>query len=191
MTLGICGGILVGGSSRRMGQKKHLLEWRGKSWLAHVAQCANSSVDDLFYLGSARLPEDAPPGTSIEDQPDIQGPLSGILSALERRPNSAWIILACDLPRMNVSALSWLLSQRSPTWDAIIPQSPDGYVHPLCALYEPTALILLKDLAVSGRGGPRQLVQHSSVLSPVIPVNMMEAFRNFNAPEDLAHLEEA
>ncbi|MDQ7007077.1 MAG: molybdopterin-guanine dinucleotide biosynthesis protein B [Acidobacteriota bacterium] len=180
------GGILVGGRSRRMGQDKAGLEYRGERFVDRVAAALAPHVEQTFLLGAGRSGAGHFP--SLPDPPGIEGPLAGLLAAVRWAPGAAWLIAACDLPLVHSEAAGWLLHQRRPgTWGVLPrldPAVPEK-VEPLFALYEPQTAGLLAALAATGPLAPRRLATHPKIAAPTPPEPLRDAWRNVNTPGDL------
>lgn len=82
------GFVLAGGESRRMGRDKAALRWKDCSLLDHMVLLLSTVADAVRIVGRDELP-DRVPG---------QGPLGGILTALEATDSDANLFLAVDLP---------------------------------------------------------------------------------------------
>lgn len=177
----LCAGILIGGASRRMGRPKQLLRTGGRSWLEIIADRLQSKVEQIVLLGNGPRPSSLADLPALPDVPGKNGPLAGILAAMRWRPDSAWLIAACDLPRISTEALDWLLAQRAPGVRAILPRAIEGGVEPLLALYESRVRRLLEELAA-----PSQLEGRPGVCSPPLPPGLAAAWRDADTPEEAA-----
>jgi molybdopterin-guanine dinucleotide biosynthesis protein MobB len=184
-------GILVGGSSRRMGRPKHELLVGGERLLDRIAN-GLGGVGAVTLLGcvapaddeaGARPPE---PWPRLPDAPGVRGPLAGILAALRWAPAS-WTIASCDLPRLRAEAVAWLLAERHPGRWAVLPRV-GGVAQPLLAIYEPQALAMLESIAVGEAPGPSQLEGLEHVATPETPAELANCWRGVNTPEELAAL---
>ncbi|GAB57929.1 MAG: molybdenum cofactor guanylyltransferase [Pseudomonadota bacterium] len=94
--------ILAGGQSSRMGQDKALLQLNGQSLLAHMQQVALDS-GAVEVLVSRNLPG------FIADNTPQQGPLAGILAALQHCSSSQLLVLPIDTPLLTVTSVQRLL----------------------------------------------------------------------------------
>ena len=94
--------ILAGGKSSRMGRDKALLQLNGQSLLAHMQQLALES-GAAEVLISRNLPG------FISDQLPEQGPLAGILAALQHCNGSQLLVLPIDTPLLTVTRVQQLL----------------------------------------------------------------------------------
>ena len=186
----VLGGLLVGGSSSRMGRPKQLLEHRGRSFAAIARAALQQLVDRTVVLGAGPLPDDAGGALRLPNPPGLAGPMAGLLAALRWAPGAVWVVAACDLPLVTPEAVAWLLSQRRPGVRAILPIGPGGRVEPLLAVYEPRAREAVEELAAGGALAPRHLRAIPGVHSPPVPAGLASAWRNVNTPADLAALPE-
>ena len=142
MSAPLQGLILAGGLSARMQRDKAALTYLGKSQLARVFELASRHLSKVFI--SVRAEQTAEPARAakpqIVDSVAGGGPIVGIRSAFAQHPETAWLVLACDLPFLTDSALAHLLAARDPLRIATAYRSThDGLPEPLCAIWEPAA----------------------------------------------------
>jgi molybdenum cofactor guanylyltransferase len=98
--------VLTGGSSRRMGTDKALLEVDGTALAVRVAGALRAAGadpvvaigGDLDGLGRLGL-------TAVADGHPGEGPLGGILTALSVTDEDVVVVLACDLPAVDADAI--------------------------------------------------------------------------------------
>ena len=184
----VFGGVLIGGGSTRMGRTKSLLRHHGKTFVELVIAVLRQRVEPVVLLGAGQTPEVPPETARLPDAPGLAGPLAGILAALRWQPEACWIVVACDLPLLRVTALDWLLEQRQPGRWAILPRVGPERVEPLLAIYEPESLALLEDGVTSGHRSPRPLEGRPAVYSPAPPVDLHDCWTNVNTPEEYRRL---
>jgi molybdopterin-guanine dinucleotide biosynthesis protein A len=164
-----------------MGRPKHLLRTGKTTWLEHVAATVRPFVQEVVLLGTNEIPPGLRGLTVIPDVRDKSGPVAAILAAMRSRPDTAWLFLACDLPRITPASVEWLLGQRSAGTLAVMPRSAHGgRVEPLFACYEPAARVLLEDC-----DAPSDLARHPGVTTPEPPHEIAGAWTNINTPENL------
>jgi molybdopterin-guanine dinucleotide biosynthesis protein A len=185
---GLCGAVLIGGRSRRMGRPKSTLVLGGRSFAARIAEALSSVVDDCFFVGRGELADDVPPLPHLGDAPGVEGPLGGILGALRHRPDNGWLIAACDLPLLSAEAARWLASLRAPDRMALLPRLGPARIEPLFALYEARARTLLEELAEGGARSLQGLAQATGVFTPTPPSELAAAWRNVNTEDELRAL---
>ena len=178
--------ILVGGMSSRMGEEKGLIHYQEK---AQVEVLSNlfASLGIESYL-SCR-----PEQVSLYESFNIPfvfdqvqgGPLGGILSALRSFPQTAFLVVACDLPNLNAATLKDLLARRQPKSYATCFESPmDGGPEPLCSIYEPKSASALAQVWANGKNCPRKMLFNRNVT--IVPISNKEYLANANTPEDRA-----
>jgi molybdopterin-guanine dinucleotide biosynthesis protein A len=146
--LEIGGSVLAGGGSARFGRDKALVEFGGKSMLAHMIQLLQSVPMEVRVI-SARGKYSEFGTEVIEDQWPGEGPLGGIITALEDAAKSAtppeWnLIVSCDMPFLTREWLTYLIG-RALTSEAqvVLPHSASG-PEPLCACWRTDAAETLR-----------------------------------------------
>lgn len=181
--------ILVGGKSERMGRDKFSLELHGET-LVSIAYKKLSKVCPQVFLSCRQEQmnhEALKPFPQIHDRFMSLGPTGGIMSAMVEHPNRPWIVLACDLPQVTEESLKSLASHRSPLKVATCFSSPvKRGVDPLCALYEPKALMRFFEFIALGSYCPRKMLNNSPV--EILQIKGKEELQNFNTPEEFENL---
>ena len=117
--------ILAGGQSKRLGQDKALISIHGdgRSLIAHQIAMLKGLSDDLFIVGPERPGyRDLNAPLVLDDYPG-EGPLGGIATALRRARHERVLVVACDLPFLNLPLLRWMLEQNRSRL-AIVPCIP-------------------------------------------------------------------
>jgi len=178
------GFVLTGGLSSRMGRDKALLPFHGGSLAGFVARLVAQAAGSAALVGSTQ--RHAMLGYPvIGDRYPGQGPLSGILTALEATAADWNLIVACDMPRLTVPFLAGLLDAAAGSEaDALLPAGAPGLLEPLCAVYHRRAL---GGLAAAFHGGTRKItVALDSVRVTVLPVTEITHFQNVNTAEEWA-----
>jgi molybdopterin-guanine dinucleotide biosynthesis protein A len=179
----IHGAVLIGGGSRRMGRAKQCLEI-GRRALAEVAVAAlEGQVERVFLVGGGPVPDALRSLERLADPPGIAGPMAGVLAALQRAPDAAWTVAACDMPLLSPAAVRWLLSCRRRGIWAVLPRPRGGVVEPMLAVYEPRARLVVERFAAEGKWGLRRLAGLDGVSSPSPPLHLLQAWQDVNTPE--------
>ena len=179
--------VLAGGQSRRMGEDKAAIVVDGQPLLARTAALAAPFCDAVHV--SVRTAADADAlrrrWPLIEDATDGQGPLAGVLAALRARPDADWLVLACDLPRLDHATLEALLEAAASAADApaiAMASERDGTPEPMCAVWRAgMAPRIAARLAEDRRCARRCLIDAG--VPTVTPVTA-GALANMNVPED-------
>lgn len=187
----ICGCILIGGKSSRMGQPKHLItDDYGITWLEHTVEILKPFVDEVVLSGDGALPASLTGLSRLVDIPGVVGPLTGILSAVRWLPQVSWLVIACDMPHISAEALEWLLSHRQLGYWGYVPRMIEtSHFEPLFALYDPGAAALFERQALSGEMRMRSIARHPKIMNPVIPESLRYGWGNINTPEQLQEIE--
>jgi molybdopterin-guanine dinucleotide biosynthesis protein A len=127
----------------------------------------------------------------VPDQFKGHGPLAGFHSAMQREAFAFYLMLACDLPNLQVSLLRNLIALID-GYDAAIPLTSDGLAHPLCAVYRRTCLIPVEQAL---QRGSKRVVD--ILLDETLTVRWVGPdegkfedtdLANINTPEDLERL---
>ncbi len=184
----LLGGLLIGGGSTRMGLPKQLLQHRGRAFATIVHDALAPHTHRVVALGAGALPDALGDLPRLPDAPGLMGPMAGLLAALRWAPSAAWVLAACDLPRIAPEAIGWLLEQRRPGIRAVLPVGPSGRIEPLLAVYEPHVREAVEELVAGGTLAPRRLRDLPGVASPVVPNGLAPAWSNVNRPEELDEL---
>lgn len=183
--------VLAGGRSRRMGRDKAALIHPDGRPLAQRALELLADAGCARVFLSVRHDQELPPGISLSDKVSILrdpiegsvGPLAGILTALRSEPAADWLVLACDLPRLDGHTLSHLCASRRDGERFLSYRSEwDGLPEPLCALYAAEALPVLESARDAGIRCPRAVLlqQECRLLDPLV----VGALDNANTPEE-------
>lgn len=199
----IKGLVLVGGKSTRMGKDKSELNYFGKPQKEHVKELLENNnfetyysvrpFDEVYLEQSRKAQGDNKESNVISSEveksqneiPDVfinLGPFGGICSAFQKDPNSAWLVLATDVPFVNDEVIQQLLKHRNPSKVATAIKGKDKeFVEPLITIYEPKAYAILLQYLAQGYSCPRKMLINSDVEI----VEFDDAFiRNINTPEE-------
>lgn len=186
MTDALYGLVLAGGQSRRMGRDKALLLHGGQSQLSFVASLLERVVERVFV--SARPDQAGDPERGrfdiIADRYEGIGPVAGILSAMDEFPAADWLVVACDLPNIDLPTLELLLAERSAEQPfTAYTSTRDGLPEPLCALYRSGSGAVIRRYVDDGIHCPRKILIRSD--TKLIAQPNPAALDNVNTPDDL------
>lgn len=179
-----CGALLLaGGKSRRMGRDKASLLWNGQPFVELIAGQLAVFEERLFSVGVARAPL-PPPWRSVADVYPDCGPMGGLHAGLSACRSPYLAAVSCDLPLLESSLPLHLFSLAGGDYDAVVPVSPDGRVHPLCAVYRKDLAPLLE--ARLQNGNYRLMDALASCRLRRVPVDgaFARMLTNVNTPED-------
>lgn len=170
-----------------MGRDKALLRRDGATQLERAVELLGRHVRRVFVSTRADQADDAERRRfpQIVDRHADIGPVAGILSALEEHPGVTWLVLACDLPNADDATISFLLENRDDSRPfTAFASSHDGLPEPLCALYRPDALAIVRSFVEAGTICPRKILIRSD--TKLLEQPNPAALDNVNTPDDLA-----
>ncbi|MVN77853.1 NTP transferase domain-containing protein [Hymenobacter sp. HMF4947] len=185
--------VLAGGLSQRMQTDKGQLRYgpQGREQREVAAALLAEVCQEVFVSCRAEQAAELPVG--LQPLPDTflgLGPLGGILSAFQRDPNAAWLVLACDLPFLTADTLRELVAGRQPNRLATAFRSPSNeFPEPLITIFEPRAYPELLRFLGLGYSCPRKMLINSDV--EVLPTPGGDALRNVNTPDERAAAQQA
>jgi molybdopterin-guanine dinucleotide biosynthesis protein A len=125
--------VLAGGQSRRMGRDKALIEYQGRPIIAHVIDTLRALSDDLVVVSNRPDLYSSFGARVTADYDPPCGPLGGIAAGLQAVQRPLAVVVACDMPFLNVTLLRWLIDLTD-GYDAVVPQTADEF-EPLHAVY--------------------------------------------------------
>lgn len=176
--------VLAGGKSVRMGQDKGAIKWFNKEQRYHIADILMQQCDDVFI--SCRTDQQLQLAEAYKALPDTfvnLGPYGAILSAFREQPDSAWLVVACDMPLLDSATLTHLIENRDPSSIATTYKSDfEGLPEPLITIWEPKSYPVLLAYLAQGYSCPRKVLINSDVLV-LSPLNSA-ALTNVNTPQD-------
>lgn len=115
--------ILAGGASRRMGQDKALLDWDGKPLIHHVYERLRelgALLDDVTVVGGRPKYELDGVDLVADDFPGA-GALGGIATALRVAKHDRVLVVACDMPLLNVRLLRAMIERAEACAGVVVP----------------------------------------------------------------------
>jgi molybdopterin-guanine dinucleotide biosynthesis protein A len=176
--------VLAGGQSLRMGTDKGALSWYGKEQRYYMADLLKGYCRDVYISCRAEQKQDVDAGYStLSDTFTGLGPFGAILSAFREKPDSAWLIVACDMPLLNAETFDHLIKSRNASSIATAYESAyDGFPEPLITIWEPKSYPVMLAFLAQGYSCPRKVLINSDTTLLQAPDN--DALANVNTPED-------
>jgi len=188
--------VLAGGQSSRMGRDKAMIMLQGIPLLRQVCNVALDCASQVYVVTpwSERYQDILPEGCRVirevplPGEASSHGPLVGFAQGLAQVETDWVLLLACDLPQLQVEVLQdWAteLEKTAPDAIALLPRQSHRW-EPLCGFYRCQCLPLLTQfINEGGRSFQRWLAQH-----PVkeLPVSDTQVLFNCNTPADLERL---
>lgn len=171
--------VLAGGKSERMKENKNLITYHGIPQVNFTEKLLKKYCNQVFIsVGNAATVAD----NSIADTFLNLGPLSGILSAFQLHPDKAILVLACDMPLINESAIEYLIRQRnSDLYATVYYNAETDFLEPLAAIYEPRMYSVMLQLISEGISCPSKILKQLNI--KIIESNNPVTLMNANTPE--------
>lgn len=177
--------VLAGGQSLRMGVDKGNINWHGKPQRYHMADMLQPFCNQVFISHrEGQLAETDEPYPVLQDTFTGLGPYGAILSAFRENPDSAWLVIACDLPLMDDASLRNLVAWRNSSSVATAYHSPvTEFPEPLIAIWEPKSYPILLSFLAQGYSCPRKVLINTDIT--LLNAPEPEALTNVNTPEEM------
>ena len=158
--------VLAGGKSLRMGKDKAQISYHGIPHSIYLYNLLQNFCDKTYLSlrGDQQL-EYREEFQIIKDQDRYRGPFNGLLSAYDSAPEVAWLVVACDLPLMDLSTIENLIEQRNSKKIATaLATRKTGLPEPLAAIWESNGLYEAIDyLSKSDSSCPRKYLLNSDI----------------------------
>jgi len=177
--------ILAGGKSTRMGRDKSLMSYRGKPLIQQICDRLRPHFDHMMIAATNR---EKYVFLNVEVTPDLvpgQGPIMGILSALEASATDYNFVIACDSPAIHLPFIFSMVEQASGC-DCVVPVDKTGKMQPLFAVYRKSALDAL--WAVYNSGQRKVSLAYGQCRTKFVPLPRGFSALNINTAIDEAKL---
>ncbi|WP_201838337.1 molybdenum cofactor guanylyltransferase MobA [Microvirga zambiensis] len=190
-TLGV---ILAGGLSRRMGGvEKSLLDLGDRTLIAHVAERLAPQCENLMINANGSSSRFDTMGLPVVPDvvPGHQGPLAGILTALEwtaaHRPGVEWVVsVPSDTPFIPKDLVRRLHEALQKGQHPLACASSDGRLHFAVGLWPVSLRDDLRQAIVDkGLRSIRDWTSLHGCAEATWPVETIDPFFNINTPDDL------
>ena len=181
--------VLAGGQSTRMGADKAFVQLEGCTLLARALALAKSVTSDVRIVGSPQ--KFAAFGEVVEDEFPQHGPLAGIHAALGASSSELNLMLAVDMPFVEVPFLEYLFQEaaRHESGMVTIPRAAGAW-QTLCAVYRKPFADLAEQALRQGKNKIDPLFRETTIQildEPELTKHnfSLNMFRNVNTPEEL------
>jgi molybdenum cofactor guanylyltransferase len=170
-----------------MGSDKALLPFHGDPLARFLAGLVERAAGRVVLVGNPAIASMVG-YPAIPDRYPGEGPLGGILTALEHTESDWNLVVACDMPGLSAEFLAGLLdeAERSEA-GALVPAGPGDRPEPLCAVYHRR---LRAPLSLAFARGVRKIMaaleEEAAMEVRRFPVAEAGFFQNVNTPEDWA-----
>jgi molybdopterin-guanine dinucleotide biosynthesis protein A len=145
--------VLAGGASSRFGTDKALfrLNGHGPTLLERSVASGGMLSDVIAVIGRPKYQELIPGIPIVEDEVQGRGPLGAIVTALRALGRPRVLVLGCDMPCLSVPLLRWLAILPTEA-DVLVPQTADGRLQTMHAIYRQSAIPAIDRALASGAG---------------------------------------
>ena len=194
----VTGVILAGGTSRRMGQNKALLQLGDDPLIAHVIRRMRLATDELLLITNNPA-EYAHLGLPMHsDIVPNTGALGGIYTGLMHASHDVGVCVACDSPFLQPKLLSYLISILG-EYDAVMPytykappsdnEDAQMTLQTLCAVYAKRCLPIIEQMLNEPDLRVHALQERANILTLAPEIwktydSKGHSFFNVNTPED-------
>ncbi len=176
--------VLIGGKSERMKEDKATLYFHKKEQWKYCYDMMSDYCDNV-YVSTSMFSIKVQDSLCIDDcfHPSF-GPLTGILSAMKKYNNVAWLVLACDMPFFNKEALKMLVNSRDKDADVTsFVNTKRNALEPLSAIYESRSFIKLLEFWSNNIICPKEII-HKLNVKKIIPKEL-SWLSNVNFPDEM------
>lgn len=160
--MNICGVVLSGGKSTRMGTNKALLQLNDKPVVQGIVEELKKCTKEVVLITNDN--ENVYDFLNVKQYKDRyidKGPLAGIETALYNVNANIFAFAACDTPFINSKVYSELINQLD-HYDAVVPIY-NKQIHPLSAIYKKEVLIKVQEQLNNNNLRIRSFFNHINV----------------------------
>jgi molybdopterin-guanine dinucleotide biosynthesis protein A len=186
--LTVSGIVLAGGQSSRLGTDKSFVNVNGQSLIEQIVAKLARLSDDVTIVTNSPEKYDHLEAKLVGDVYPGKGALGGIYSGLRAATNAYSLVVACDMPFLDLNLLRYMILLAR-GHDVVIPRI-GGLSEPLHAIYSKSCLEPIDRLLA--RGGLKIIDFFSEVRVRYVEEDEVDifdpqhlSFFNVNAPNDL------
>lgn len=182
----LLGITLCGGESKRMKTDKALLNYTGKPQWEIVTELLKPFCKEVVISINKKQHDLWAENENVQfiaDNEKFQnhGPMSGIMSVLEKYPNQGLMIVGTDFPFLKMEHLSELNNERSSDYNAVCFEK-EGFLQPLASILEKEAISELKKFFEEGNDSLRKFL--GEIKTKKIRIKAENFLDNINTEED-------
>ena len=175
--------------TRLGGIKKALLDVGGKPIVERILEVVGPISRELIVVDNDDSLAALPGVRIVPDSETRAGVLTALHSGLTAAGAELCLVVACDMPFLNGSALGWLIDEAA-EFDVVIPVT-EGQLEPMHAVYRRAPCVRAIGQALA-RGEKRMISYFKDVRVREVPEDdirrfdpELRSFFNVNTPEDL------
>lgn len=187
----VCGLVLAGGKSRRMGQPKEGFTYNGEAEVKRMYRLLDELTDAAYF--SLRPDQESwlmfNGGRKIVDTEPGGGPLAALRTAMMFRPDASWLLVPVDMPLLKKADLEKLIGSRQKGQSIVAYTNGTGSFEPLPAIYENTLSETADRMLMNGRKAIRGLGDDGKIL--LLKPEDEKRLCNVNTPRERSRVMEA
>lgn len=183
--------VIAGGTGRRMGGPKHALWMNGGSILSFILDrmCWQERTMLVVQAKGDRINGQERVDQVVADAVRGEGPLRGILTALECCMTESLLTVPIDMPGLEREQLSWLQQEglNSPAQRVLLRRTVDGHsvVEPFPAFFRVSGTAPIREMLHRGGRALRELAELPDTSVIEVPECWgPQVWRNLNTPAD-------
>ena len=175
----INGLILSGGLSTRMGEDKRLIKYHDKTQEQYLFDLLTPYCSAVYVSLSQNQQTDLPHIFDLDLS--IKSPIVGIVSAFDKNSETAWLVVACDMPFVNQEVIEYLIKHRNTEKFATAFENPEEHFpEPLLTIYEPKIFQKLQEAVNQCMKSPMKVLQSLDI--ELLEVSDNKMLMNINTP---------
>ena len=179
--------ILAGGKSQRMGVDKSHLSYYGGPQTLFMAGTIHPFVEKVFVSCQEYQKESWKTISVLVDHLQNIGPIAALDSAFREDPNSAWLIVACDMPLVDQTVIETLVKHRNPNKNATaFWHNEDDIPEPMLSIWEPSMYPIIQEAIQNKKHSLMKMLKKADVEKvypttekALLNINTKEAFQTF------------
>lgn len=184
----ITGIILSGGTSRRMGSDKALMQLNGKPFLYWISEALRPLVTSILIVSNNESHKPYADQVVADLQAD-QGPLMGIYSGLKATTTDLNLIVSCDLPLVSTAILANLVERWNESSPLVTYQTAHGR-SPIVGLMDKTICEpLVQQLLEQGERRYQSLLNGIAAQTLPVSADHQALLEDINTPQQLKQIQ--
>ncbi len=183
----ITGAILAGGKNSRLDREKSLISVGNRYLLGYTLDKLDSCFEEVIIITAKDTIRSLFPHRMIyPDILPIASALSGIHSALVNAKNQSVLIVACDMPKLNVKLINKMVAnyQSYKKIDILVPGHSQG-MEPLHSIYNKRVVETIEKQACEGNLKISDIFRQCTTKIFSVPDSFIANFFNINSSDDL------
>lgn len=196
--MNVTGVLICGGDSTRFGQDKRMLRIKNKTLIELGLEKLHATCKEVllaprtkgnmtkFLIQSSRF-------TIVEDAPNIEGPVAGIVAAIDYAKYENVLVLGCDFPLVSIRFLQYLINTAISNPAKTIVPKLHNVLQPLVSVYKKSVADTLK-LWIKNKGNYsiKKILEYNDdkvcMLDNCDIVDLEKELFNLNVPSDYEKL---